>query len=162
MVVFYYKDAHGKASFSSAHRRCTCSTAQTCLSSFSCFIMAYPDDKSMTKIGGNVHVAVTSKNYTCATDALNDKRRFSHDCSTYHPRDSRCCWIGSTDPWTVILDCSDELHQSAHAVWPHRGPLSSDPWDRGSAHQRDEAVGSHRHRLCVHRSYLWIDAGDVA
>src|SRR6266566_945468 len=69
MVVFYYKDAHGKASFSSAHQRCTGSTAQTCLSSYSCFIMAYPDDKSMTKIDGNAHVPVISKNYTCATDS---------------------------------------------------------------------------------------------
>ncbi len=29
------------------------------------------------------------------------KRRFSHDCRTSHPRDSRCCWPGSTDPWTA-------------------------------------------------------------
>ncbi len=85
MVVFYYKDAHGKASFSSAHQRCTGSTAQTCPSS--CFIMAYPDDKSMTKFDGNAHSPVISRNYTCATDELKEKRRFSHDWSTSHPRE---------------------------------------------------------------------------
>jgi hypothetical protein len=34
--------------------------------------MAYPDDKSMTKIDGNGHVPVTSKNYTCATATVQD------------------------------------------------------------------------------------------
>src|SRR5258708_39723442 len=67
MIIFYHKDTHGKTSFSSAHRRCTCSTVQTCLSSFYCFSMTHPDDKSMTKIVGNVHVPVTSKHYTSAT-----------------------------------------------------------------------------------------------
>jgi hypothetical protein len=37
--------------------------------------MAYPDDKSMTKIGGNLHVPVTSKNYTSATDVLTEQKR---------------------------------------------------------------------------------------
>jgi hypothetical protein len=30
-------------------------------------IMPYPDDKSMTKIGGDVHIPVTSERYTTAT-----------------------------------------------------------------------------------------------
>jgi hypothetical protein len=37
--------------------------------------MTYPDDKSMTKIGGNLHVPVTSKNYTSATDVLTGQKR---------------------------------------------------------------------------------------
>jgi hypothetical protein len=52
MVVFYYKDAHGKLPFpSSARRRCIGSTIQARPSSYYRLIMANPDDKSMTKIG---------------------------------------------------------------------------------------------------------------
>lgn len=36
--------------------------------------MTYLDDKSMTKIGGNVHVPVTSKHYTSATDVLTEQK----------------------------------------------------------------------------------------
>jgi hypothetical protein len=36
-------------------------------------IMAYPDDKSMTKFGGDVHIPVTSEHYTTATPSFNSK-----------------------------------------------------------------------------------------
>jgi hypothetical protein len=37
-------------------------------------IMACPDDKSMTKIGGDVHIPVTSERYTTATESLKKER----------------------------------------------------------------------------------------
>ncbi len=65
MVIFYHKNTHGKASAYLAHQACQSSTVPTIgrpLPSGS--IMAYPDDKSMTKMGRSVHVPVTSENYT--------------------------------------------------------------------------------------------------
>jgi hypothetical protein len=36
--------------------------------------MAYPDDKSMTKIGADVHIPVTSKHYITATHSFMKER----------------------------------------------------------------------------------------
>src|SRR5947208_5761829 len=65
MVIFYHQNTHGKASSYRAHQACTSSTVPTIFCS-SGSIMAYPDDKSMTKMGRNVHVPVMETGYTLA------------------------------------------------------------------------------------------------
>src|SRR5215467_14829854 len=66
MVVFYDKDAHGKASFilciPDVHM-VPGASALSALFSLLC-IMAYLDDNLMTKMSRDVHLAVTSKHYT--------------------------------------------------------------------------------------------------